>query len=92
MTIEANGKGTSAAYEKDELLYFSPSIERMPHGTVIPAGMVVVTEVVDHGDADHTRPRWTYVVRQINTGAPQTQGAGEGELHRCTAIKEVLTW
>jgi len=61
-------------------LYFCPSVERMPHGTNIPAGMVEVMEVVDHGDnPDDQRPRFTYVVRHTSTG--DRQGADANELH-----------
>lgn len=87
-----DGKGISAAYVQGEVLYFSPSVERMPHGTTIPAGLVIVAEVVDHGDSDPMRPRWTYVVRQLNmpVNSAQKQGAGEAELHQCTSGREFI--
>jgi len=69
----------TAKYAVGNRLYFSPSLDRMPHGTLIPAGMVEVIEVVDHGNNDPQRPRFTYVVRQV--AGMETQGASESELH-----------
>src|SRR5687767_4076860 len=67
-------------YAVGNRLYFSPSLERMPHGSHIPAGMVEVIKVVDHGENGYDpRPRFTYVVRQIAGG--DKQGAAESELH-----------
>ena len=71
-----------AKYAKGNRLYFCPSIKRMPHGTNIPAGMVEVTEVVDHGENEYDiyqRPRFSYVVRQV-AGMGQ-QGTDDSELH-----------
>lgn len=71
-------------YVVGDRVYFCPSLKRMPHGTVIGAGMVVVTEIVDHGTSDPSRDRWTYIVREDGlsaTGKARTQGAAEEELH-----------
>lgn len=69
-------------YTVGNRLYFCPSIKRMPHGTNIPAGMVEVTEVVDHGESQYDiyeRPRFTYVVIHVPSG--EKQGTDETELH-----------
>src|SRR5687767_1849798 len=65
-------------YAVGNRLYFSPSLERMPHGSHIPAGMVEVLAVYEVGELD-PRIRFTYVVCPITGG--DKQGAAESELH-----------
>lgn len=66
-------------YVVGDRVYFSPSLDRMPHGTAIRAGMTVVTEIVDHGTVVPDRDRWTYVVQEMY--GMGRQGAAEKELH-----------
>jgi len=79
----------AAKYAKGNRLYFSPSLSRMPHGSSIPAGMVEVIEVVDHGPRASDpqpwldRPRFSYVVQQVVGG--EKQGTDESELHEWKA-------
>lgn len=83
VTRSEGGQETGAKYVAGDILYFCPSIKRMPHGSNIPAGMVEVIEIVDHGTHDPTRDRWTYVVKQKDKpfDVMARQGAAEEELH-----------
>ena len=83
MTNSAAQEAT-AAYAVGDKLYFCPSIKRMPHGSNIPAGMVRVTEVVDHGAPTLYAGWWSYVVESdgYSISKDGTQGAAEDELHR----------
>lgn len=76
-TLSKSQQEQGPAYVVGDQLYFCPSLKRMPHGSIIPAGIVTVTEIVDHGTGDPTRDRWTYVVEH----ATGKQGAAEEELH-----------
>jgi hypothetical protein len=77
----------AAKYAVGNRLYFSPSLDRMPHGSAIPAGMVEVLEVVDHGPIKYaplTQPRperFTYFVYRVGTNGDGKQGASESELY-----------
>lgn len=77
--VEITGNpAPTAKYKAGDRLHFRPTPERAPFGTAIDEGDVIVTEVVDHGHATHTSPRFTYVVRELNGAG--TQGTDDREL------------
>lgn len=67
MTHTGGQQGQQAKRKTGDRLYFRPSPDRAPFGTAISEGEVVVTEVVDHGSATPWAPRFTYVVRALDS-------------------------
>lgn len=68
-----------AEHQVGDEVYYIPSSSRK-HPSYIPAGKVIVTRVVDHGEATAYAPRLSYVVQVVGI-AEATQGAGPNELH-----------
>ena len=68
-----------AEHQVGDELYFLPG-ERV-HGYRCPAGPVVVTRVVDHGEPTAWSPRFSYVV-QVPGVAATSQGTTASELHK----------
>lgn len=80
-----------AEHQVGDELYFIPCKERQ-FPAYIPAGEVVVTKVVDHGQATMYSPRFTYVVQVSNVPAA-TQGTDTTELHKVGEVpKDYRIW
>lgn len=77
-----------AKHAAGEWLYFTPTADRAPFGTVIPEGLVEVVEVVDHGSATPWSPRFTYVVRAFD--GTDKQGTDDRELTEFDPMAEVV--
>lgn len=81
----------TATHSVGDELYFIPSKDRT-HGAYIPAGPVVVTRVVDHGEPTPYSPRFTYVVQVPNVPAA-TQGTDDRELYAAGSVpKDYRFW